>query len=387
MDFKFVGKIPDNQDDNILPDNNEDTFKFLEKIVREINKVSYWNQISVRIFTKIIKFQFTNDDEKRHTYIAVDSILDFALHKILNSDISQINTFLLTSNNDMDFEFLKKYVGNNQTYNHFSNRISYNVLNEYYNNKSEIINGKNSFKILKNEFDKQWHITCKSRHTIKFKYDSLIYHFEEFKSYGDNTKVIEFITLKNPQIYTISWYKSLKIWILELENSENLMIVTWPNAYEEGRHQMDLIFELLLVNNIFNSMKYREKIENIKNVTLPLINPANFLRTNIHTALKDMNEFKHLFDKINQEDIIDDDEELNMNFSFRSFSGIEFDESEASHYTDNYNCVDNLIINEPFLYLYLNQYDVLLGGGFFNVPVKEKKRPKLQEEETLPMRR
>ena len=341
-----------------LPDYNVENFSILEELIRNVKVLNYLNQLSIHIFTKMIKFHFTNDDEKRHTYIAVDSILKFALNKMLNSNFDQMKEFFFASNNVIDYDFLRMIYNNeeNDIVKSFSTEISLSVLEQYYYNSFQIKNKRNNFQI-SHKPDKQWHIKCTSNHNIKFVCDALMVHSNKFKSCGGNISQIQFIMIQNPIVYFFSMFNhKLNIWLFKLEDEEALMIITGPGVYNEERYQMDYIFELLLVHNLFNIIGYCQRVD-IKQISLPLINKAKFSHSNIHTVLKDMVEFKHLFRSNNS-----DEYTLDINFSFNSISNIKFDVSKKSF---SY-IIDNAIIDEPFIYFYFNKFDCLLGGGFFN---------------------
>lgn len=350
MENIYINNLFPNYDKTILKE-----FDKIEKILAKKNFLHYSNNILMIMFTKISKLYYSDENNKAsHMHIGLDSILIFIFNELLNLPPKKFTKFL-KQNKLVTKDFLRVNTNENN-YKHFSIEMSPDMANkfvEYNNVETTIQYGNNNY----------YKIKCKSEQILNFKCINSGIILGNFKSYDNYIcNEIPFLFLKKPIIYVPEYYdKNLKIWIIELNDNKHLMVVEWPN---HKYCPMDHIFKLLLTNNLSNLIHNSKLEDRIEYFTLPLLNNINSVFFNMHEFLEDTTEFEDLFKEKKYHC---------KNFQFENVSKLKIDDNNMNsvlqdrYFNKNKNDYPYYIsINEPFMYLLVNDNQIFQSGGFFD---------------------
>ena len=322
-----------------------------ESINKTINSL---NETSANLLVKIIKFYYSDiNNRSSHMHVAIDSIMSFIFNRISNfSNELKINYCL-------NHKFITpKFLEQQESYNFFKITMSKNMSRKYnHNSKSNVT--------IDQKLEDCYSIECSSRYNIKYLCSKYMIREKLYKNYKGQSFQIPFSVLRDPQLYVsdcncyINKLITMNVYIIRLENQDNLIIINWPN---QDRHPFNIIYNFLIMNgyNFANIINNSVKKLNIKLFALPLLDDIRSNFQNMHVPLEDMSEFKELF--------VDNQNNMKKcsEFNFSNFSELSNGNNEMPYHNQNVSLNDCLIINNSFLYLIFSKKKLLLSGGIFD---------------------
>ena len=326
----------------------------IEKQIETKRAFHYATDILSLIFTKVIKFYYSDiNNLSRHVHVALDSILAFIFYKISNmKDAMKIyqanNPILQKLLNNHDFSFSGQ----------FTLEISHDIFNNAFKYTAD------DFVEIKRDKPEHYKIHSQQTHVLKFlgsTCEIIIGHFHSTHTFHE----IPYIEITDPKIYCPLYCDNdLKIWVVELQDNEMLMIIEWPFIDDSSvMFPLNNVFEFLRTNNISNIIDNSRLETGIKKFTLPLLHNIQSQFSNIQVVLEDAPEFENLFTE----------NEYNSNLNFINTSILYVDHRNLTYNTDLFidklhrASEEHILIYEPFLYLIFNKNRILKSGGYFDI--------------------
>lgn len=314
----------------------------------------YVNRLALTILAKFIKYTNIYNKKNHQFHICVKSLILFIFDRVLKLTVEQFHNIFSKTNPKLKRTFFENVFSINPRNSFFSIECSPDVQNKYILDETEEINTayKSYFKVECIGAD-VFEYEC-SNYTVKYSdfisYDNVVYH------------KIPFSLIENPTVYVCnSSCVENDIFLIKLCNEEFLMII--PDSEL-------LCFNFLLTACIPDVMSNGQLLT-VKTLMIPLMTQIESHYFDVHNVIENIEEVKDFLfiDKNNSK-------KKCKTFEFQSHSSLNILQHER--FNDNKNKKnernDNLSINNPYLYLLLNNEYLIKSGGIFTPHIRFEKQ-------------
>ena len=340
----------------------EEKFK-KNKEMKKINFFNnhYVNNIALNILANLIEFS-QKYNKSHQIHVCFKPLILYIFDRILKLTEDQFNIFLKT-NLMIERNYLQDILASNKLSLDFSIQCSSDVAYRYNLNKIEEI-----------DIDKEdyYKVECKGLDEIEYKCSNYYVILAKFFSindvYYDN---VPFSVLENPTIYVYRnrLFKDIDIYLIKLYNEGEFLLI-FPESDVIKCHNF------LISVNIEDILRNSKLSSSIKWLILPLMTEIETRYSNVHRVIEDIEELRDFLfiDKNNNK-------QKCKNFEFQIYSKMRI----LNHHNDD-NTLKNIFvrdylifINNPFLYLFLNNNFVVKSGGVYDAHMKLKDQSHYQK--------